>query len=121
MAVSPKLALGAWLASIIYFALTVLGAGGLARFFSHPPLIAIAIALLVMSAISPFSQASVSPGVREDRSNRWVFIPFTLYGLLAAYLPAYTDRKEFWTLDGDTVRWIGVAAVSTAPFAIPAI
>jgi protein-S-isoprenylcysteine O-methyltransferase Ste14 len=29
-------------------------------------------------------------------------------GLLGAYLPAYTDRKEFWTLDGDTVRWIGV-------------
>jgi hypothetical protein len=25
--------------------------------------------------------------------------------LLAGYLPAYTDRKEFWTFDGDTVRW----------------
>src|SRR5262245_30640539 len=29
--------------------------------------------------------------------------------LLAAYLPAYTDRKGFWTLDGDTIRWLGVA------------
>jgi protein-S-isoprenylcysteine O-methyltransferase Ste14 len=28
--------------------------------------------------------------------------------LLAGYLPAYTDRKEFWTIDGDTVRWLGV-------------
>src|SRR5262249_53708843 len=29
-------------------------------------------------------------------------------GLLAAYLPAYTDRKDFWTLDGETMRWLGV-------------
>ena len=28
--------------------------------------------------------------------------------LLAGYLPAYTDRKEFWTLDGDAIRWLGV-------------
>ena len=29
--------------------------------------------------------------------------------ILLAYLPAYTDRIGFWTLDGDTTRWIGVA------------
>ena len=23
-------------------------------------------------------------------------------------LPAYTDRKEIWTLDGDAIRWLGV-------------
>ena len=37
-------------------------------------------------------------------SARWA-----LLGLLAAWLPAYTDRKEFWVLDGDAVRWLGVA------------
>jgi protein-S-isoprenylcysteine O-methyltransferase Ste14 len=31
-----------------------------------------------------------------------------LIGLLSAYLPAYTDRREFWTLDGDAIRWLGV-------------
>jgi protein-S-isoprenylcysteine O-methyltransferase Ste14 len=30
-------------------------------------------------------------------------------GLLDGYLPALTDRKEFWTLDGDPIRWVGVA------------
>jgi len=29
-------------------------------------------------------------------------------GLLAAVLPAYTDRIGFWTIDGDTTRWFGV-------------
>jgi protein-S-isoprenylcysteine O-methyltransferase Ste14 len=46
--------------------------------------------------------------VREDRGNRWVLIAFLLLGLLDAYLPAYTDRKELWTIDGDTTRWLGV-------------
>jgi hypothetical protein len=46
--------------------------------------------------------------VREDRANRWVIAAFGLIGLLAAYLPANTDRKERWTLDGDAIRWLGV-------------
>ena len=33
---------------------------------------------------------------------------FGVIGLLNAYLPAYTDRKEFWAIDGDAVRWLGV-------------
>src|SRR5690348_14020516 len=51
---------------------------------------------------------NLSPGVREDRANRWVIVAFGLIGLLAAYLPAYTDRKGFCTLDGDAIRWLGV-------------
>ena len=51
---------------------------------------------------------SLSPGEREDRSNRWVIAGFGVIGLLAAYLPAYTDRLGLWTLDGDSIRWLGV-------------
>jgi protein-S-isoprenylcysteine O-methyltransferase Ste14 len=56
----------------------------------------------------PFSVADLSPGVREDRGNRWVIAAFGFIGLLDAYLPAHTDRKEFWALDGDAIRWLGV-------------
>jgi protein-S-isoprenylcysteine O-methyltransferase Ste14 len=48
------------------------------------------------------------PRRREDRANRWVIIAFAVIGLLSAYLPAYTDRKEFWTIDGESIRWLGV-------------
>ena len=51
---------------------------------------------------------NLSRGVREDRANRWVIVAFGLIGVLAAYLPAYTDRNGFWTLDGDAIRWLGV-------------
>ena len=91
-----------------YFSLAVLGWGGLAAFFSHPALIALAVAVFVMAGVSFFAGGNLSPGVREDRGNRWVLIAFLLLGLLDAYLPAYTDRKELWTIDGDTTRWVGV-------------
>ena len=31
-----------------------------------------------------------------------------MIGVLDAWLPAYSDRKEFWTLDGGIIRWVGV-------------
>jgi protein-S-isoprenylcysteine O-methyltransferase Ste14 len=64
--------------------------------------------LFALSAISFFAGGNLSPGIREVRSNRWVIAVFGVIGLLNAYLPAYTDRRELWTIDGDTMRWLGV-------------
>ena len=91
-----------------YLGLAVLGWGGLAAFFSHPALIALAVALFALSGLALFAGGNLSSGVREDRGNRWVLVTFALLGLLDAFLPAWTDRTEFWTLDGDTIRWLGV-------------
>jgi protein-S-isoprenylcysteine O-methyltransferase Ste14 len=95
-------------AALAYFGLAVLGWGGFAAFFSHPALIALAIALFVLSGAALFSGGNLSSGVREDRADRWVIVVFALIGLLDAFLPAWTDRAGFWTLDGDTIRWLGV-------------
>jgi len=95
-------------ATLAYLGLAILGWGGFAAFFSHPALIALAIALFVLSGVALFGGGNLSPGEREDRANRWVLAAFGMIGLLMAYLPAYTDRKDFWTLDGDTIRWLGV-------------
>jgi len=61
-----------------------------------------------MAAVALFSKGNLSAGEREDRTNRWVIVAFGLIGVVAAYLPAHTDRKGFWTLDGETIRWFGV-------------
>ena len=61
-----------------------------------------------MAGAAIFSAGNLSSGEREDRGNRWVIPVLGLIGLLAGYLPAYTDRHDFWTLDGDAVRWFGV-------------
>ena len=89
-------------------ALAVLGWGGWTAFFAHPARVALAVALAVMAGASLVADGNLSPGVREDRGNRWVLVAFALIGLLAAYLPAYTDRRAFWIIDGDPVRWLGV-------------
>jgi protein-S-isoprenylcysteine O-methyltransferase Ste14 len=94
--------------SAAYLGLAVLGWGGFAALFSHPALVALAVVLFVISGAAFFAGGNVSPGVREDRGNRWVLVAFGLIGVLGAWLPAYTDRNEFWMIDGDAVRWLGV-------------
>jgi protein-S-isoprenylcysteine O-methyltransferase Ste14 len=108
MTPSPKLVFITITGTVVYLGLAVLGWGGFAAFFSHPALTVVAIATVIMSVIASFSSGNLSSGEREDRDNRWVIAAFAVIGLLEAYLPAYTDRKGFWTLDGDSVRWIGV-------------
>jgi hypothetical protein len=110
---TPGLAIGTIVATFAYLGLAVLGAGGFAYFLSHPPLIALAIALFVLSGVVLFSGGNLSPGEREDRANRWVILVFAVIGLLSAYLPAYTDRKQFWTIDGDS--FAGLASFSSPP------
>jgi protein-S-isoprenylcysteine O-methyltransferase Ste14 len=96
-------------ATVAYLALGVIGEGGLAAFFSHRALIAVVAATLAMSAVAPFTKGNLSSGEREDRANRWVFFAFGAIGLAGGYLPALTDRMDFFTLDGDAMRWVGVA------------
>ena len=107
--VSPKLAIITLLATAGYLGLAVLGWGGFAAFFSHPPLVAVAIVTFMLAGAALFTSANVSSGEREDRGNRWVLVAFGVLGLAAGYLPAYTDRIDFWTIDGDAMRWLGVA------------
>jgi protein-S-isoprenylcysteine O-methyltransferase Ste14 len=106
---SPRLALFAVLGILVFIGLAVLGWGGVGAFFAHPARIALVVVTVALTVASLFSGGNISPGEREDRGNRWVLIVFTVLGLLGAYVPAWTDRMEVWTLDGDTMRWLGVA------------
>lgn len=92
-----------------YAGLAVLGWGGFRSFFSHPAFIALVVVLLALSVVASFAGGNLSAGVREARGNRWVIPVFVIIGFLNAYLPAYTDRRALWTIDGDTIRWVGVA------------
>ena len=108
MTPTPRMAFITVVATLAYLGLAILGWGSFAAFFSHPPLIALVIVGFVLTGVALFSGGNLSPGEREDRGNRWVLAAFGVIGILLAYLPAYTDRKDFWTLDGDAIRWLGV-------------
>jgi protein-S-isoprenylcysteine O-methyltransferase Ste14 len=94
--------------AVAYVGLAVLGWGGFSAFFSHPALVAVTLVLFVLAGVSLFAGANLSSGQREDRGNRWVVLAVGVIGLLNGYLPAYADRVNYWTIDGDTIRWLGV-------------
>jgi len=91
-----------------YLGLSILGWGGLVAFFSHPARTALTVVLFALAGTAFFAGGNLSSGVREDRGNRWVIGILALIGLVAAFLPAWTDRHDVFTFDNDIVRWFGV-------------
>jgi protein-S-isoprenylcysteine O-methyltransferase Ste14 len=109
---SAKIIIGSVVGVLIQFALAIAGWGGWRPFFAHPALRALAWATAALTVLAAFTEASVSSGEKEDRGNRWVLPAFGAIALLLSYFSAYTDRIGFWTLDGDTLRWVGLVVFS---------
>lgn len=109
MAAGLKLRLSAVIGTCFYLALAIWGWDGFGPFFAHPARIAVTVIFFVLTFASMLTRGNLSTGTREDRGNRWVLWAFGILSILAAYLSAWCDRKDVWVLDGDAVRWIGVA------------
>jgi protein-S-isoprenylcysteine O-methyltransferase Ste14 len=92
----------------VYLGLAVWGRGGVRAFFAEPALAALAVVFGAQCVVALFADGNLSSGVRENRRNRWVIAVFSAIGLVDAFLPAWSDRIGFWTLDGEAVRWLGV-------------
>jgi protein-S-isoprenylcysteine O-methyltransferase Ste14 len=105
---NPRMAIATVLSIAAYLGLAIVGIGGASQFFSHPPLTAVALVTIALGVASLFSEGHVGSGVREDRSNRWVFGALGVLGIIDGYLPAYTDRIDFLTFGSDGVRWLGL-------------
>src|ERR1700729_4144558 len=106
--IKSRLAVVTILSIVAYLGLAIAGAGGVARFFSYPPLIAVSLVTIALGLAALFSKGHIGSGVREDRSNRWVIAALGVLGVIDGYLPAYTDRIDFLTFGGEGVRWLGV-------------
>ncbi|MHB1561062.1 MAG: methyltransferase family protein [Isosphaeraceae bacterium] len=92
-----------------YIGLAAWGWGGWAALMAHPARAAAVFVTVVASVVALFTRGNLSSGRREDTRNRWVFVPFVAIGLLTGWLPAYTDRVDFGTIDGDVTRYVGLA------------
>jgi protein-S-isoprenylcysteine O-methyltransferase Ste14 len=93
----------------LYIGLAIWGWGGWSPFMAHPARAGAVVVLLLLSAAAMFTRANISSGRREDTRNRWVLLPFLVLGFVLGWLPAYTDRRGLWTIDGDAVRYLGLA------------
>ncbi|MDA9408078.1 methyltransferase family protein [Bradyrhizobium sp. CCBAU 45384] len=108
-----SLVITAALGTAAFISLAILGWGGLRPFFAHAPLTALTVVTVVLTVAAMFTAGNLSSGVREDRSNRWVLAAFAALGILIGWLPAFTDRLDWGTIDGDTTRWCGVVVYTT--------
>jgi protein-S-isoprenylcysteine O-methyltransferase Ste14 len=95
--------------SALYIGLAVWGWGGWAAFIEHPARAGAVAAIVVLSVVATFTSGNISSGRREDTRNRWIFLPVMIVSLLLGWLPAYTDRTDLLTIDGDLVRYVGLA------------
>ena len=62
MTPTPRLAFITMVGTLAYLGLAILGWGGFEAFFSHQALMALAIALLMLSGVALFSRGNLSPG-----------------------------------------------------------
>jgi protein-S-isoprenylcysteine O-methyltransferase Ste14 len=92
----------------VYAGLAIIGGGGFHLFFSHRALIALVAALVALSTVAFFAGGNLALACVRLAATAWIIPVFMIIGFLNVYLPAYTDRKELWTIDGDTIRWLGV-------------
>ena len=94
---------------VVYIGLAVLGGGGWSAFMAHPARAGALVVTLASAVAAAFTSGNISSGHREDTTNRWIFLPLLAVGFLLAWLPAYTDRYDIATIDGDAVRYAGLA------------
>ncbi|WP_113889443.1 methyltransferase family protein [Roseiarcus fermentans] len=106
---SLRIALLTTISLAIFLGLAAAGEGGAARFFASPPFVAVTLATIALGIAALFTRGHVGPGVREDRSNRWVLAAVTVLGVALAFLPPLCDRFDTLTFGGQAVRWLGVA------------
>lgn len=105
---TPRMALFALLGTLAYLGLAIWGWGGFSAFFANPARVALALVLFALAGASLLTKGNLSPGIAEDRENRWVIAALGTIGLVSGFVPAYTDRVGLLTLDGDGMRWLGV-------------
>lgn len=94
-----------------FIGLAVLGFGDRAGFMAHPARRIACIATVVLAVAASSTDANLSSGRREDVGNRWIFLPFIALTVLWAWLPPFAERHDLFTLDGDAIRWVGLALV----------
>jgi protein-S-isoprenylcysteine O-methyltransferase Ste14 len=100
-----------------FIALVIWGWGDWTTFFSNPARTGVIILAFAGAIAYAFSESSgLGRGQREDPSSRWIFIPLIFIAIAFAWLPPHLDRLNRWTIDGDTVSYIGLIITAIGGF-----
>src|ERR1044072_5440894 len=103
--------------TLLFLGLVISGWGDWTSFFFNPARSG-AIILASTGAIAyGFSgSSSLAIGRAEDRSSRWIFIPIIIIAVTFGWLPPHLDRLNLWTIDGNTIRYLGLFITAIGGF-----
>ena len=94
---------------VLFLAAAVFAEGGPRAFFADPALAGFFVVTVALFVAASFTKGNLSAGVREDRDNRWVLAAFFGLGIGLIVVTLGLDRRNILTIDGEGVRWLGLA------------
>jgi len=103
--------------TLLFLGLVISGWGNWTSFFSNPARAGAIILALAGAIAYGFSGSSGLAIARaEDRSSRWIFIPIIIIAVAFGWLPPHLDRLNLWTIDGNTIRYVGLFITAIGGF-----
>jgi protein-S-isoprenylcysteine O-methyltransferase Ste14 len=110
----PNLAVGVLTtaSTLLSLGLAALGWGELSSFLAHPARAGACLVIVLATIAMFFTDVNLSGFRRADSQYRWLLVPMFVVFLAILIVPTYTDRREIWTLDGDAVRYLGLAMLA---------
>jgi protein-S-isoprenylcysteine O-methyltransferase Ste14 len=103
--------------TLFFLGLVVLGWGDWTTFFLNSVRTGAIILALTGAVAYGFSGSSgLGIGRVENRSSHWIFIPIIIVAVAFAWLPPHLDRLNRWTIDGNTVRYVGLILTAIGGF-----
>jgi protein-S-isoprenylcysteine O-methyltransferase Ste14 len=96
----------------LFLGLAAWGWGGWAGLIAHPARAGACLVMILATIAALFTDIHLGGFKRPDARGRWLLAPMILIALALTWSPAYCDRRDLWTLDGDAVRYLGLALLS---------
>jgi protein-S-isoprenylcysteine O-methyltransferase Ste14 len=93
----------------IFMGLPAWGWGSFSGFVDHPARVGACLVIVLASLAVLFSGTSLGRGLVADARTPWILLLVFGFTMVMAWLPAYADRRDIATLDGDFSRYIGLA------------
>ena len=107
---NPQIALASTLSVIVQIVLTILAWGDWNTFFAHPVRTGLVVGTVVLTIVVWFSGTSgISSGKSSSTASKRIIFPIIVVSTAMIVIAPYSDRRDLWTIDGDGIRYLGLA------------
>jgi protein-S-isoprenylcysteine O-methyltransferase Ste14 len=105
-----RIAIISTLSLIVQIVVILLAWGDWNSFFAHPARRELVVASVLLTVVAWFSGTSgLSSGKSSSPQSKRILLWFMVLLLTMITIPPYCDRRDLWTIDGDAMRYLGLA------------